>query len=126
MHGVQEKPAPSFRFRPRERLKKRADIRAVFAKGKPSACSGAKLFVRENGLDHNRIAFTFSRKFGNAVRRNRARRLSREAYRLKSGALKKGYDMVLLMYPAGADCFAVRAEQFSLLCARAGLWERFP
>lgn len=123
MSLLKEKPAPSFRFRPEERLKKRGAIRKVFANGKPSACAGAKLFVLENGLPHNRIAFAFSRKFGNAVQRNRARRLGREAYRHIGYALEKGYDMVLLLYP-GQDLFAVRQEQLSRLCAKAGLRRR--
>ena len=56
-----------------------------------------KLFFLANELPYNRIAFTFIRKYGNAVERNRARRLSREAYRLMKGDLKTGYDLVLLI-----------------------------
>jgi ribonuclease P protein component len=58
------------------------------------------LFYLENGLGRNRIVFTFARKFGNAVRRNRARRLGREAFRLMKAALKSGWDLALLLYPA--------------------------
>ena len=114
------------KFRGRERLKGRDEIRAVFNQGRPAACSGAKLFFRANGLPYNRIAVTFSRKFGNAVERNRARRVSREAYRHLSGRLKAGYDLVLLVYPdrdRGAGVrFAGRMEQFELLFTRAGLF----
>jgi len=73
-----------------------------------------------NGLPHNRIAFTFSRKFGNAVERNRCRRLSREAYRMLRNELREGYDLVLLVYP-GQDVFSVRMEQMRKLFSRAGL-----
>ncbi|MDR0709391.1 MAG: ribonuclease P protein component, partial [Spirochaetaceae bacterium] len=72
----------NFRFGRKEHLKKGESIRRVFKKGRSVSWSRAKLFVVWNDLPHNRIAFTFARKFGNAVERNRARRLSREAYRL--------------------------------------------
>ncbi|GHV76964.1 hypothetical protein AGMMS49942_17850 [Spirochaetia bacterium] len=109
-----------FRFRQNERLKKRGEIRAVFNQGKVVGCSGAKLFRVENGLPYNRIAFTFARKFGNAVERNRARRVSREAYRFMRNRLRSGYDLVLLVYP-GRDFLADRMEQLKTLIARAGL-----
>jgi ribonuclease P protein component len=78
------------------------------------------LFVVRNELPHNRIVFTFARKFGNAVERNRARRLSREAYRLLRNALKPGFDLVLFLYPGG-DSFANRMEQLKILFQKAAL-----
>jgi ribonuclease P protein component len=110
----------SFRFRREERLKRRGEIREVFNQGRGVSCPGAKLFARRNTLPGNRIAFTFSRKFGNAVKRNRARRLGREAYRHLRPGLRTGYDLVLLIYP-GADDFAARMAQLRGLFARQGL-----
>ena len=89
----------SFRFRRIEHLKGRKEIREVFGKGKRFSCRGAKLFVLKNDLPYNRICFTFSRGFGNAVNRNRARRLGREAFRLLKPRLSGGYDLILLVYP---------------------------
>jgi ribonuclease P protein component len=74
----------------------------------------------ENGLSHNRIAFTFGRKFGNAVERNRARRVGREAYRHIRHSISPGYDLVLLVYP-GSDVFVKRFEQLRILFSKAGL-----
>ena len=71
-------------------------------------------------LPYNRIAFAFARKFGNAVERNRSRRLSREAYRLIRNELRNGYDLVLLVYP-GRDDFSARLNQLRELFIRAGL-----
>lgn len=125
----------NFRFPRNEKLKGRDEIREVFNRRRNFSCSGAKLFVLDNGLPYNRIAFTFSRKFGNAVERNRSRRLSREVYRQIRNRLKKGYDLVLLIYPernldsaetrrglSGRNTFSVRMDQLRTLFSRAGLW----
>ena len=74
-----------------------------------------------NGLEYNRIAFAFSRKFGKAVERNHSRRLSREVYRQLRNELRKGYDLVLFVQP-GRDVFSVRVEQMRELFSRAGLF----
>jgi len=76
--------------------------------------------ILRNGLPYNRIAFTFSRKFGKAVDRNHSRRISREVFRLFRNELRKGYDLVLLVYP-GRDFFTVRMDQMRDLFSRAGL-----
>jgi len=113
---------PSFRFSRKEKLKGRNEIREVFSrrKGGGASCKGAKLLTLGNTLPYNRIAFTFSRKYGNAVQRNYSRRLSREVYRLLRNDLRTGYDMVLLVYP-GQDVFSVRMGQMRELLSRAGL-----
>ena len=111
-----------YRFPRKERLKGRDEIREIFSRRKAVSCSGAKLFTHVNGLEHNRIAFAFSRKFGNAVARNRSRRLSREVYRLLRNELRRGYDLVLLVYSC-QDVFSVRMRQMRELFSRAGLVE---
>jgi ribonuclease P protein component len=109
------------RFRRVERLKGREDIQGTFARGRKFSCPGAKLFIRDNGKETNRIAFTFARKYGNAVQRNRSRRLSREAYRLVKSRLRQGYDLVLLVYPDG-DRYDHRVRQLDALLSKAGLF----
>jgi ribonuclease P protein component len=115
-------------FRQREHIKRRGDISRIFKKGRSVTCLGAKLFYLDNGLSHNRIVFTFARKYGNAVRRNRAKRLGREAYRQLSSGLKTGYDMVLLVYPPpavegkpGKPVLSDRVKQFEILLRKAKL-----
>ncbi|MDR2211757.1 MAG: ribonuclease P protein component [Spirochaetaceae bacterium] len=116
---------PRLGFRRREHLKKGAEIARVFKKGRVVSCFGARLFFLKNGLPHNRLVITFTRKFGNAVRRNRARRLSREGYRLMQEQLKAGYDLVLLIYPREKDRpkmgLAASTEQLKTLFTRAGI-----
>jgi len=113
-----------FCFNAEDRLKKRTEIQMVFKKGTPAACFGAKLFVLQNDLKHNRIGFTLSRNFGNAVKRNHAKRLGREAYRHIGYTLKSGHDMVLLVYPTEKkDTFKNRMKQLKSLCSVASLWK---
>jgi ribonuclease P protein component len=112
--------APDNRFPRNEKLKGRDEIREVFNRGKGVSCNGAKLIWLRNNLPNNRIAFTFSRKFGNAVQRNHSRRLSREVYRQFRTDLRKSYDLVLVIYP-GKDVFSVRIDQLRELFFRAGL-----
>lgn len=92
----------------------------MFARGRKVSCSGAKLFFIANNRPENRVAFTFARKYGNAVHRNRSRRLSREAYRLMRPSLRPGYDLVVLVYP-GSDELAIRKRQFDELFRKAGM-----
>ena len=118
---IREEKKGSFRFRREERLKRKNDIREVFNKGKRIGCQGAKLFVLKNELPHNRICFTFSRNFGNAVKRNHAKRLGREVYRNIKPVLQ-GYDLILLLYPVDKNPgLSERAAQFRYLLIRAGL-----
>ena len=110
-------------FPRQERLKGRDEIREVFKGGKAVSGPGAKLFILKNQLSHNRITFAVPRKYGNAVERNRAKRLGREAYRHLRQEIKPGYDLVLLVY-SGKDDFAIRMTQLGHLLNRAGLFNR--
>jgi ribonuclease P protein component len=120
-------------FPRQERLKRREDIQAVFKRGVSVSCFGARLFFLHREGYGKRIAFTFARKFGNAVERNRARRLGREAYRHLRTGIKSGYDFVLLVYPrkdgfqAGGDNLSgnglsLRMLQMRVLLSKAGLF----
>lgn len=83
------------------------------------SCGGAKLFFKRNALERSRIAFVFSRKFGTAVERNRARRLGREAYRHLRGQMERGWDIVFLVYPDARANFKTRRAQLAALIKRA-------
>jgi len=118
----------SFRFRREEHLKGRKEIREVFNNGKQFGCKGSKLFVLKNDLPYNRICFTFSKvknSFWNAVARNRAKRISREAYRLIKNRLCGGADLILLSYPdyllKQKPCMQEMQKQLEFLFSRAGL-----
>ncbi|MEQ9406437.1 MAG: ribonuclease P protein component [Fuerstiella sp.] len=54
------------------------------------------LFAARNGLPYCRVGLSVSRKHGNAVVRNRKKRLLREAFRLLQHDLPPGLDLVLV------------------------------
>ena len=51
--------------------------------------------VRENGLGTTRLGITVGKRAGNAVKRNRVKRLIREFFRLNYSRIPRGYDMVV-------------------------------
>lgn len=108
------------RFTRKERVKKASDILKLFKTGKKVSVNGAKLFLLPNDTGLNRIAFAIPHGYGNAVERNKSKRISRETYRYYKAHLNTGYDMVFLVYP-GNDSFYQRCAQFRLLCQKAGI-----
>src|SRR4051794_29101453 len=57
------------------------------------------IYALPNTVGHPRIGLSTSRKVGTAVRRNRIRRLLREAFRLMQHDLPRGYDLVIVVRP---------------------------
>ena len=82
-------------------LRKKADFDSIYKKGKSVGDRFVVLFCRPNGLSYNRTGFLASKKVGNSVKRNRARRLMKESYRhlVAQGFIPDGpqhYDFVII------------------------------
>ena len=54
------------------------------------------MFVAPNELSYARVGVAVSTRHGKAVRRNRIKRLSREAFRLTRAKLASGMDFVIV------------------------------
>lgn len=79
------------------RLKDTRRIEEIFDRGDRSGDSRMTVLGLPNGLDRTRIAFAVGRRqHGVAVRRNRMRRVCREAFRAAYHDLPVGWDFVLL------------------------------
>ena len=77
-------------------LRKQADFDAVYKRGRSVGDKYVVLFYLKNGLDHNRTGFLASKKVGNSVQRNRARRLMKESFRHICTDIKEGYDIIFI------------------------------
>ena len=78
-------------------LKNNIQFRKVYNEKKAKADSNFVMFIRENGLDHNRLGISVSKKTGNSVLRHRLTRLIRESYRLHEDMFSSGLDIVVTM-----------------------------
>ena len=77
-------------------LNKNKNFKYVYNKGSSMVSSLLVTYVLKNKSDMNRIGITASKKIGNAVNRNRARRIIRAAFRNCKFNLKQGYDIVFV------------------------------
>ena len=82
------------RLGPAERLHGRESFARLRSEGRRAGDEVLRLTVARNGLAWARIGCAVPRQFGCAVRRNKMRRLIREAFRLEKAALPPGYDLL--------------------------------
>ena len=86
-----------------ESLKKNEQFRFVYKNGRSYANKYFIMYVKENGLDKNRIGISVSKKVGNSVVRHRITRLVRESYRLHESVFNSGLDMVVIARKSAKD-----------------------
>ncbi len=85
-----------------ETLKKNSDFRRVYSRGVSFVNPALVTYVFKNRagncrLENCRLGITTSKKIGNAVKRNRSRRVIRAAYRAVSGEITaKGCSIVFV------------------------------
>ena len=77
-------------------IKENKDFRRIYAKGKSFVAPVVVTYVLKNRSKNVRVGITTSKKIGNAVKRNRARRVIREAFRILAPDVKPGYDFILV------------------------------
>ncbi|MBQ8296585.1 MAG: ribonuclease P protein component [Ruminococcus sp.] len=79
-----------------ETLNDNKDFLLLYKKGRFTASKYTVIYVRPNGKSCNRLGITAGKKIGNAVCRNRAKRLIRHAYREAEISLPVGIDIVIV------------------------------
>jgi ribonuclease P protein component len=82
------------RFRPAERIRRRADFQRVYERGSRVHSRYCTLFILANTCEVGRLGIAATRKLGGSVQRNRAKRLIREVFRRNK--LADGFDVVVV------------------------------
>jgi len=107
------------------RLSRSRDFEAVFRQGRSVSSRYLVLYSFSRpaddtlAADATRLGLAVSRKVGNAVTRNRVKRLLREAFSDMAGDVPPGHDYVLIVRPGlaetaearGADWLAARVSE---------------
>ena len=79
-----------------EKLKKSRDFTTIYDKSKKVYTRYAIVFVSENKNNIQRFGFVASKKTGNAVQRNRIKRLFREFVKNNKENFKEGTDYIFV------------------------------
>lgn len=84
------------------------DYKRVYNRGTSVASSNVVTYVLKNKLGFNRVGITASKKIGNAVKRNRSRRVIRAAYAEVCEKLEPGYDIIFV---ARAKTYSAKTQE---------------
>ena len=86
----------TFSFPPTARLKTPAEFQAVYDHKRSVSDALLVIYSKENDLGRTRVGLSVSKKIGNAVARNRCKRLFREAFRQSQHDLPIGVDFIMI------------------------------
>ena len=90
-----------YTFDKKHRINDPLDFRLIFDEGASTTRGPLKLFVRPNDRKHPRLGISVPKRVGTAPRRNRIKRMIREAFRLMKYDWPGdgGYDLVVAVRP---------------------------
>lgn len=77
-------------------IKTNGEFKRAYARGKSFANPALATYAIKNRSNTSQIGITASKKVGNAVQRNRARRIIRAAFRELSDEVNTGFDLVFV------------------------------
>jgi ribonuclease P protein component len=100
-----------FSFTKQERLLKRSDFVNLNRSGKRVYTRHFIIIRKRNELGITRLGVTAGKKVGNAVRRNRIKRLIREFFRLHKALFPQGYDIAIIAKKDASNLDLGRVEE---------------
>lgn len=107
-----------FQFRPTDRVRRQVDFDRVYQQKFYAADQNLVVQGCANGLSHTRLGLSISRRVGNAVLRNRWKRIIRTAFRTLRTELPVGLDLVVRPRRGAHPVFADAARSLPGLAHR--------
>jgi len=83
-------------LRKKEKIRKRAEYLSIYQQGTRTHSRHFTIISQENQKGYGRIGITVSKKVGDAVRRNRIKRLLKEFFRLNKTRFITSQDIVII------------------------------
>ncbi len=106
-------------------LKKNYEFRYVLSKGNYYHGKYLTIYIKKNNLNKNIIGIAINNKLGKAVKRNKAKRIIRENYRLLKNQLILGNSIVFLWNKniklEDVDFLSIKNEMINIF-QKAGLF----
>ncbi len=100
----------NYKFTKEERLRKTNEFRHVFENGKVFKDKNFVAHLLLNNRQNSRIGIIVRKKIGNAVKRNRTKRLFRDAFRTEKHTLTSDIDIIIIP--------RIRAEEITYTLAK--------
>jgi ribonuclease P protein component len=107
------------RFGPEMRLRGGQEFSRLFTSGTKVRDDVMTLFVLRNERSGRRAGIAVAKRHGNAVRRNRLKRICREAFRLTAPDLPAGWDYMIVPRPGREPALARAMSSLRLLAEKA-------
>ena len=106
------------------KLKENRDFRRIYNRGKSFVSPYIVVYVSKNRTNNVRLGITAGKKIGNAVKRNRAKRVITAAFRSVLPHIHEGYDFVIVARTRILDVKStVVADSLQSLFNSAGILE---
>jgi ribonuclease P protein component len=113
-----DKQAAPGTLRRAQRIRANADFQRVYKARKSIQLRELLVAFAPNGLSYSRLGVSVSTKHGNAVQRNRIKRVFRAAFREAQNSLPTGFDFVFIPRKGCAEFFTSAVKESLINAAR--------
>ncbi|MBI4978223.1 MAG: ribonuclease P protein component [Spirochaetes bacterium] len=101
-----------------DRIRTRSDFKRIFDTNTTHANDVYRVLATDSGTTRSRLGVVVKKALGNAVQRNREKRLVRELFRTNRDVIPGGYDYIVIIRRRIEIAFSVRQEKFVALFKR--------